>query len=274
MDQSTVRSFTERYLQSHHCHTIESTPTHLITQLSIQVDKELLNRPFYWMYVEKMNLHPEPSRCCFIFHPDEAPAHLHGEYLFHGSPRFTQMLESAQKLGQFVRLYQEPRGMDRYTNRSKSYIPWLGINFKISYICDQKMDRICYLGFNLQSGEIEEGFYARIQPLPWTSKLPAQRHTVSPRFPIAEAAGECEYYLQDQLENEDHTWAINALTKLTQELEQLERFYPDEAHISPENHKEKKQRQSETVWQFYPRVEVTVINAGLFYMEAPVATSY
>jgi hypothetical protein len=267
MDQSTVRSFTERYLQSHHCHMIESTPSHLITQLSIEVDKELLNRPFYWMYVEKMNLPPQPSRFCFIFHPEETPADLHGEYLFHGSQRFTQMLESAQKLGQFVRLYQEPRGLDRY-GHSKSYTPWLGIHFKISYVCDQKMDRLSYLGFNLQSGEIREGFYQRIQPLSWTSKLPAQRHTVSPRFSITEAVGECEYYLQDQLENEERIWQQQALARLTQELEQLDRFYPDEANISEELHKEKKQRQRETMWQYHPRVEIKVINAGLFYVEA------
>jgi hypothetical protein len=268
MDQQAVRSFTERYLQSHHCHLLESTPTHLITQLSVQVDKELLDRPFYWMYVEKMDLPPQPTQLCFIFHPEEAPADLRGEHLFHGSPRLAQMMQSAQKLGEFVRLYQAPQGFDRHAYRSKSYTPWLGIHFKVSYVCDQKMDRICYLGFNLQSGEIEEGFYQRMQKLPWTSKLPAQRHTVSPRFPIAEAVGECEYYLQDQLENEDRTWAKQAMERLTQELEQLERFYPEKEQMTAELLKEERQRRRETIWQYHPRVEVEVINAGLFYLEA------
>ena len=46
------------------------------------------------------------------------------------------------------------------------------------------------------------------------------------------------------------------------ELEQLEHFYPEGV-----KNEEKKQRIRETIWQYHPRVEVEVINAGLFYLD-------
>lgn len=265
MDPRAVRSFTERFLQCHECQIIESAPSHIITQLSIQADKDLLNRPMYWMYVEKMNLPPNPSQLCFIFNPEERPPELRGEYLFHGSPRFTHMLQSAQKLGRFVRLYQQPAGDDRYTYVSKAYTQWLGVNFKVSYVCDQKKDQVRYLGVNMENGEIVEGFYQAIQGWEWSGKLPAQRHTVKTQLSLAQALGELEYYLQDEIEKEDLSWAEQAMDRLRAEMVQLEQFYPET--MSDELAKEKKQRQSETIWQYHPRVEVSVINAGLFHME-------
>jgi hypothetical protein len=267
MEPREIRSFVERYLENNSCHIIESSPSHLVTQLSIQADKDLLNRPFYWMYVERCNLEPQPARLCLIFDPEKCPQEVNGEHLFYGSPRFSRMLSSALKHGQFVRLYQQPSGRNRYTYISKPYTPWLGINFKVSYICDQKKDRISYLGIDLQNGQIREQFYQTICQLSWTSKLPAQRHTIEPRLSIAEAVGELEYYLQDQLENENLTWAEEAMERLDMELKQLDSYYPDETALSMELSKEKKQRRRETIWQYHPRVEVSVINAGLFYIE-------
>ncbi len=59
------------------------------------------------------------------------------------------------------------------------------------------------------------------------------------------------------------TWAKQALKRMRIELEQLEHFFPE-----GENNAEKEQRIRETIWQYHPRVEVEVINAGLFYLEA------
>ncbi|RAL26599.1 YqhG family protein [Thermoflavimicrobium daqui] len=268
MDQQKVRSFTERYLQAYQCHLIESAPTHIKTQLSIKADKDLLNRPFYWMYVERMNLPPQPAQFCFIFDPEHRPAELRGEYLFFGSPRFSQMLNSAQKHGRFVRLYQQPLSKARNDFSSKPYTPWLGINFKVSYICDQKKDRICYLGMNLRTGNIVEPFYPKINSFDWTSKLPPKRHLIEPRFHFAESVDELEYYLKEQIEQEDPTWAYEANKRLELELKQLDHYYPELGKRTEEQEKERSQRRREIIWQYQPRVEVQVINAGIFYMEA------
>lgn len=268
MESSQIRSFTDRYLKQMDCQILEATPDYLITQLSIDADKDILNRPFYWMYVEKTGLDPQPAAFCFIFNRDgDLPEDLRGELLFHGSPRLSQMIQSAQKHGRYVRLYQSPSGWERFGSPSQSYTPWIGINFKVSYLCDRQKDRICSLGINLRTGEIKENFYTSTCQLTWTHKLPPQRHITNPRITVSEAVGELEYFLQEQLEAEDSHWAQEALERLELEWQQLEGYYPDDTQISDELLKEKKQRKRETIWQYHPRIEVSVINAGMFYME-------
>lgn len=268
MDQQAVREFVERYMKYHHCTVIESTPSYLHVQLTIDVDKDLLNRPFYWMYVEKLNQEPQPAQFCFIFDPENPPTEKRGEYLFFGAPRFSQMLQSAQKHGRFTRLYEESPHLER-SLFSKPYVPWLLINFKLSYICDQKKDRLCSLGINLYNGEIKQDFYPLVQKLSWTSKLPIKRHLLPKRLSIPEAVGELEYYLQDELHQEDLGWAEAAKERLQMEIEQLNSFYPEGETRSEEKETEKKQRIREIIWQYHPRVEIEVVNAGIFYMNPP-----
>jgi hypothetical protein len=265
MDQQAVRSFTERYLHLTGCHIIESAPSHLVTQLTIEADKDLLNRPFYWMYVEKMGLPPQPQRLCLVFDPETFPEDMRGEYLFYGTPRFSQILKSAQKHGRFVRLYQVPAGQK--PGRAMPYIPWVGVNFKISYICDRKRDEIRGLGINLATGEIREDFDRVIKNLEWTPKIPPSRHLAPPRLTVSQAVGKLEARLQDQLERGDLAWADEALERLGEELELLNAYYPNTENLSESRREERDRRRAETVVQYHPRIEVSVINAGLFYME-------
>ncbi len=266
MEQAKVRSITEQYLQTQGCHILESTPTYIKTQLSIEADKDLLNRPLYWMYVEKMSLPPQPARFCFLFDEKVQLDGERGEHLFFGSPRFTQILHSAQKKGRFVRLYQQPTGWQR-DSTSKPYYPWLAINYRVSYICDKKKEQLRYLGINLYNGDLYEPFYPTIRHLNWTPKLPPRRHLLEARLTLAEAVGEAEYYLQESLEQEDAAWATEAAKRLKYEWEQLDAYYPEPSKRSPEENEEWKQRRYELAWQYQPRIEVDVANAGLFYME-------
>lgn len=270
MDQTQIREFTERFLDHHQCKVVEVAPTHLVTQLSIDVDKDLLNRPFYWMYVEKMGTTPQPAQLCFIFDADNRPPELNGEYLFFGAPRFKMMLRSAQKHGRFVRLYQETHLRPRY-GTSLPYVPWLAVNFKVSYISDQKKDIIHQLGINLQSGEIRENFTEELAKFQWTHKLPTGRHLLPEKMNGAEALSELEYYLDDLLKQEDHTWANEALERYINEISQLEAYFPEKSELEEEQHKNKDARKREIIRQYHPRIEVEVINAGYFYRDLEVS---
>lgn len=265
MDQTKLREFTERYLNYYQCKVIENAPTHLITQLSIEIDKDLLNRPLYWMYVERMGLEPQPATLTFIFDPDRRPADLRGEYLFFGAPRFKMMLSSAQKKGRFTRLYQLTNRRPRFSN-SLPYVPWLGVNFKVSYVCDQKKEQIHYLGINLSTGEIQENFYEVCQKEQWTNKLPSGRHLLPEKMPLAEAVSELEYFLEDLIRQEDHTWAEEAHQRYRSEMTQLEGYFAGK-DLQGEEAKNNLLRKQELVRQYHPRVEVEVVNAGYFYRE-------
>ncbi|PTX55001.1 uncharacterized protein YqhG [Melghirimyces profundicolus] len=269
MEPSQVKSFAERYLDAFGCRIIEQRPGLIQAELSVEADPDLVHRPFYWMYVEKMGLNPQTSTLTWVFDREEAPQGIPAERLSFGSPRFQQMLHSARKHGRFIRLYEDTPRPVRSRAGSKPYDPWLGVNYRISYLCDRKKEEILHFGIHLRTGEIIENFYSRIRDRNWNPRLPAHRHILPPLFTVAEAVGELEYNLQGYVEQQDMEWARDAKEQLNRELERLHAYYPEEWRMSDELHEEKKQRIRETVWQYHPRVEVEVVNAGLFYLDTP-----
>lgn len=268
MEPTQVESFAERYLNAFGCRILERAPNLIQAELSLEADQDLVHRPFYWMYVEKMGLTPQTTTLTWVFDGRVAPEGVRAELLSYGSPRFNQMLSSAQKNGRFVRLYEDSSLPVRSRRGSKPYDPWLGVNYHISYICDLKKDEILHYGIRLRTGEILEDFHPRIRKRNWTPRLPAHRHILPPLLTVTEAVGELEYNLQGYIEHQDLSWAKSAQERLDQELEQLHTYYPEEWRMSDQLHAEKKQRIRESVWQYHPRVEVEVVNAGLFYLDS------
>ena len=108
MEPTQVESFAERYLTAFDCRILERAPNWIQTELSVEADQDLVHRPFYWMYVEKMGLTPQTTTLTWVFDGTDTPKGVGAELLSYGSPRFNQMLASAQKNGRFVRLYETP----------------------------------------------------------------------------------------------------------------------------------------------------------------------
>lgn len=53
MRQTDIHQFLKRYFLANNCSIVTETPSYLTVQLTIELDKELMNRPFYWHYIEK-----------------------------------------------------------------------------------------------------------------------------------------------------------------------------------------------------------------------------
>ena len=58
MQQQEIHKFLERYFHANHCEIIEKHPSYMTVQLTIELDKELMNRPFYWHYLRKNRWSP------------------------------------------------------------------------------------------------------------------------------------------------------------------------------------------------------------------------
>ncbi|MFP3415962.1 YqhG family protein, partial [Bacillus sp. SIMBA_074] len=86
------------YFKANECEILDNKPTHLTVQLTIEMDKELMNRPFYWHYLEKTGGIPNPAQMTFITDPEQAPPDLKGEMIHFGSPRLHQIIQSTKKL--------------------------------------------------------------------------------------------------------------------------------------------------------------------------------
>ena len=62
MQQQEIHNFLLTYFKANHCEIIENQDTYITIQLTIDMDKELMNRPFYWQYLEKTGGVPNPAK--------------------------------------------------------------------------------------------------------------------------------------------------------------------------------------------------------------------
>ncbi|WP_339063506.1 YqhG family protein [Tepidibacillus marianensis] len=287
MDQTWVRNYIEKYLTIHQCDFIEKSPTHFQVRLSVDVDKDLTNRPYYWTFVERTGAEPETLTMNFIFDPENAPD-VRGEVVKFGSRRLQQIFHSAKQRGKIVRLYQQIQNypQKRFPNtqgKINSLYPWLGVNYKVEFMSDKKKDLFFSLGINLGNGKMKNDFLSFIRKTPLTPVLPANVSTIPPFITFREAGLQLEEWVLGEINKEDFSWAITAKQRLEQELEQIEGFY--QSYSSEiENNKngnennelheqrmiDKNKRVNEIKWQYSPRIVVQPINYGIFYLEQSV----
>ncbi len=73
MQQQEIHSFLERYFQANNCEIVENEKGYMAVQLTNELDKELMNRPFYWLYLERTGGMPNPMKLTLITNSQEAP---------------------------------------------------------------------------------------------------------------------------------------------------------------------------------------------------------
>lgn len=89
MLQQEIHQYLENFFEATQCTILENGPGFLTVQLTIEMDKELMNRPFYWTYLEKTGGIPNPGKLTFITDEEKAPENVKGEYIHFGAPVFT-----------------------------------------------------------------------------------------------------------------------------------------------------------------------------------------
>jgi hypothetical protein len=259
MQQHEIRHFVERYFRANECPILEANDEYMTVQLTIEMDKELMNRPFYWHYIERTGGTPQPMQLTLITKTTETTKALQGERLHFGSPRLHQIFRSAQKHGSFIRLYEEP---DASQHTHIPLHPWLGLNVKISYQCDRKKDQILSLGLHLISGTIIEQFHELLQKRKLTPKIPDYCFTISPLIKPKSGIGRLEQYIRSRIAADDHTWAEKAKERWAEDLALLDHFY-EGVEEKPECYYIEKEALEQ---QYKPRITVSVINGGMFYL--------
>lgn len=257
MQQQEIHNFLERYFLANECTIQENNKGYMSVQLTIDLDKELMNRPFYWHYLEKTGGVPNPMRLTFITDPNNAPEKMKGETIHFGSPRLHQIFQSTKKLASFIRLYENVTSHQGQTPLK----PWIGLNVKISYQCDRSKDVFQSVGLNLINGQIVDHFHDQLLELDLTPKIPDYSFTLSPLIMPKSGLLRIEKYITRKLENEDHGWAEDARKRWDNDLQLLEHFYKD----SEENESYEVEKQA-LKDQYEPKINISIINGGLFYL--------
>lgn len=259
MQQQEIHNFLLTYFSSNQCEIIEKHDAYLTIQLTIDMDKELMNRPFYWQYLEKTGGVPNPARLTFITDSQNAPEDLKGEAIYFGSPRLHQIIQSAQKLASYIRLYEDVGAVH---NQQIPLYPWLNLNVKVSYQCDRKKDIFTSVGLNLITGEIMEDFYNHVIHIGITPKIPDYAFTLSPLIMPKSGLSRIDAYIRQSIKKDDHAWAQEAIERWNNDLQLLEHFYKDEEDKSESYFTEKEALKA----QYEPNIHISIVNGGLFYL--------
>jgi hypothetical protein len=258
MQQQEIHNFLSTYFQANDCSIEAEGPGYLTVQLTVELDKELMNRPFYWHYLEKTGGIPNPMKLTFISNQDAAPEDIKGEIIHFGSPRLHQIFASTKNLASYIRLYEN----HSYQKMQTPLLPWLCMNVKISYQCDRKRDIFKSIGLQLINGKMVEDFHDRLLEIPLTPKIPDYSFTLSPLVKPQSGMSRIESYLTSEIEKDDHTWAVDARERWDQDLRLLNHFYED-AEDENENYETEKLALKE---QYEPKISISFINGGLFYL--------
>ncbi|MFQ3542796.1 YqhG family protein [Halobacillus rhizosphaerae] len=247
--------FVKNFFLSYNCSISDQGPYHMTIQLSADMDEELMNRPFYWHYMKKMNRQGEPMQLTFT-HTNGSE--IEGIYLHAGSPMLQRIYGIAMKKGQSARLYEsikEP--VDQ-----KAMNPWLILNALIQYRGKQARDEQLSVGINLIHGTILTNMMDSLWNISFDSQVSDYTFPMTPVISLISGYKRIHNYLDTYIQAADDSWAKDSILQLEKEQHLLQRFFETE-DVSKDDFL-KEQAQIETRYQ--PRVTISIVNGGLFYI--------
>ncbi len=260
MQQHEIHDFLLKFFTVNGCEVKQEQPGLLNIQLTEEMDKALMNRPFYWHYLKKTGGVPQPMELILVTDKRAVPAgDKRSEMIHFGSPRLHQIFKAAKAQGACTRLFE-----DRETNGSQKVPlqPWLVLNMNVAYECDKKKDRLHSIGLNLINGTIVSNCQQFLQSLKLTPKIPDYSFTLTPMIKPESGIKRIQKMVEDLVMREDHSWADGARERWQQDLALLEHFYEGSEERPEAYHAEKEALQS----LYEPKISVTIINGGLFYL--------
>lgn len=259
MRQEEIQRFLERFFTANRCDIIDKSAYHITVQLTAEVDKQIMNRPFYWHWLEKTGGQPNPMKITLITNEEAAPEDIEGEFIHFGSPRLFQIFQAVKKNGKFIRLYEKVRFMGGHTPLE----PWLGLNVTISFQSDMKKDKLLSLGLHLISGQLIEGFQEQMEERALSTHISDYCYTMSPLIKPESGIKRLERYIEQAARSEPLDWAEASLKRWNNDLSLLNQFY-EETEEKPEEYEiEKKALQT----LYEPKIEMKIENGGLFYLQ-------
>jgi hypothetical protein len=260
MQQQEIHSYLKNFFTTNNCTIEQDNGKYMTVQLTIEMDKLLMNRPFYWHYIEKIGAEPNPQKITFITDFNEL-GKTKGELIHFGSPRLHQIFNVIKKQGGFIRLFENKSGSP---NLNVPLYPWLCLNVKISYICDHRKDRLQSYGVNLMNGTIIYDFHDQLftNQIHLVAKMPDFAFTFTPLIKPQSGIRRIKQLIENEIATDDHTWAEDAKKRWAEDAKLLDAFFEDEEERPERYYIEKEALKN----QYEPKIHVSIINGGIFYL--------
>ncbi|WP_210468143.1 YqhG family protein [Sporosarcina sp. 6E9] len=255
-----IHGYLRELFKENDCQVLTDKEHYLTVQLTIDMDKRIMNRPFYWQYVESTNGVPCPAQITLITDKNRLVDDVKGEIVHFGSPRLSKLLQTIKELGSFVLMYEKIS--DKFGSQS-ILTPWLGVNYKLSYYSDQTKETLYSLGINLMTGELIDGFQESISDVDLDVNMSENTFNLPYIITPARALERLDAIIDNIIEQDDHTWAEEAKMRWEKDRKVLEYFY-EGVEDRPESYDIEKEAMDQ---QYEARIKIEIINGGLFYLK-------
>ncbi|MFE3576117.1 YqhG family protein [Lysinibacillus sp. NPDC059133] len=253
-----VHSYLRQFFIENDCRIVGEDQHYLTVQLTVDIDKRIMNRPFYWQYVEATNSEANPAQVTFITNQTASAGSLYGEVIHFGSPRMSQLFQATRDLGAYVQLFEK---VDSAIGQV-ILTPWLGVNFKVSYCCDQTKEMLYSFGINLLTGIIKEEFQETICTSEFDTVPADNAFHVQFIIKPVRALERLNATIEKIIKQDDHSWATEAKKRWQRDQRVLDYFYEEEDD-KPECYDIEKKALEE---QYDTKIKIEIINGGLFYL--------
>ena len=107
-----VHSYLQQFFTENDCCILGESDHYMTVQLTIDMDKRIMNRPFYWQYVEATDGEPNPAQITFITDQNRLEGKILGEVVHFGSPRLNQLFQATKELGAFVQMFEQVEALE------------------------------------------------------------------------------------------------------------------------------------------------------------------
>lgn len=255
MKITNLHDFLQKYFLIHQCEMITNQEGILSVQLNKQMDKVLMNRPFYWHYMKSSGQTGEPASLTFITNP--AKREHQGEWIHFGSPRLQQIFNHLKKANHYIKLFQKIE-----TQQNTPLYPWLIINLKISYKGKYNKDELFSIGLNLINGMMKTNMMEILQDISFNQTISDFCYPISPLIKIQSGFLRIIAVIEDYLKNQSHDWAEESIYLLNEEIEMVKHFYD---HSVEEDQLTKEISDLEK--RYTPTISYSIINGGLIYLQ-------
>ncbi len=253
-----IHSYLQQFFKENNCPILSSHEHYLIVQLTEEMDKKIMNRPFYWQYIESTGGEPVPAQLTLITNKNKLNQKVVGEVIHFGSPRLTQLFNVANEMGAFVCMYEPGR-----PNQEAILTPWLVVNYKVSYYSHRTKEAIYSLGMNLMTGEVFKEFQESLFQKQLQSTIPQNTFRLPYTIKPMTAIDRLDKIIEDYILQDDHTWVTEAKEKWEKEKLVLEYFY-EGVEVKPERYQ---MEQEALARQYKSKIKIDVVNGGLFYLK-------
>ncbi|MFX3673442.1 MAG: YqhG family protein [Paenisporosarcina sp.] len=255
-----IHEYLQKFFNENKCLILSNNAHYMTVQLTIDMDKKIMNRPFYWKYLENTDGVPSPAQLTLITDQNNLDENIKGEIVHFGSPRLNQVFQATKDLGAYAKMYEK---VLEKSEKKTILTPWLGVNYKISYYSDQTKEMLFSLGLNLITGHLVDGFQEWVSGVKLESNMSEDAFALTSIITPIRALERLDIAIEKIIQQDDHTWAEEAKSRWKRDRKVLEYFYEDEEN-KPECYEMEKKALEE---QYEARIKIEIVNGGLFYMK-------